>query len=522
MSKLQRRIYSALLRLHPAAFRDQFGRDMARDCEDAIRDRGFAALIGDAFLSLARQWKSRALAGPEPEMEPAVAGHPFLSGRYIVVTHSSSFTAFDLVSASILSMLLLLTIGYAASVPNRCALADLQTLTVSHDGGLDTGGNTPPPIAANIAGHREAPGDGGLIAPGSGTAHYKGVVSLSRAVAPPVWRQRASGGPRATEPLLNAFRQLALISIIVWITSLLLRRIPNAGRRVAVGALGLLSIAASVAFGAVPKPPTHAQILHASAPLPSFEVATVKPWQPPARPVAPAPIAPGAPDLRPAGPPRKIDPMGGGRAAGQRTDRIHIIGQAAILIQFAFNLTIGSENQIIGAPGWANSESDRYEVQAKIDDATFAALQKMTPEQQHEQVALMEQSLLADRFKLKVHFETREQPAYALVVAKGGAKLTPAKEGEHSQLSSSSTDTSGTAVTLDDFVRSPLLRPEGRIVINQTGLTGAYDFTVKAEPGPDPPSFFTLIEEQLGLKLVPTKAPVEVIVIDHIEKPTEN
>jgi bla regulator protein BlaR1 len=291
---------------------------------------------------------------------------------------------------------------------------------------------------------------------------------------------------------------------------------------VAVAALGLLSIAASVVFGQAPAQITHAQILHATGPPPSFEVATVKPWQPPARPIAPSAITAGAPDTRPALPPRKIDPMGAPRAAGQRTDRVHIIGQAAILIQSAFNLSIGSENLIIGAPAWANSEADRYEIQAKIDDASFAAMQKMTPEQQREQVALMEQSLLADRFKLKVHFETRDLPAFALVVAKGGAKLTPAQEGEHPQLSSSSTETTGTAVTLYDFARSPLLRPNGRIVINQTGLEGAYDFTVKGEPGPDPPSFFTLIEEQLGLKLVPTKASVEVIIIDHIEKPTED
>jgi len=137
-------------------------------------------------------------------------------------------------------------------------------------------------------------------------------------------------------------------------------------------------------------------------------------------------------------------------------------------------------------------------------------------------VDLLEQSLLADRFKLKVHFETREQPAFALVVAKGGSKLSPAKPGETTQLSASANETTGTAVTLDQFVHSPLLRPEGRIVIDQTGLTGAYDFTIKGEDGADPASFFTLIQEQLGLKLVPTKAPTEVIVIDHIERPTEN
>ena len=245
MSKLQGRIYSALLRLHPADFRRQFARDMARDCEDAIRDRGFLALIGDAFLSLARQWKSRALTGPEPEMEPAVAGHPFLSGQYIVVTHGSSLTAFDLVSASALSILLLLTIGYAASMPNRRAIANQQTATASHDGGIDTGRNGAP-LATGDA-RRERPGAPDSVAAG-GSPHYKGVVRLSPAVGPSLFGQRASGGPRASEPLANALRQLILISAILWLTSLLLRRSSGIGKRIVLGMLGLAGIAASVAF----------------------------------------------------------------------------------------------------------------------------------------------------------------------------------------------------------------------------------------------------------------------------------
>ena len=172
--------------------------------------------------------------------------------------------------------------------------------------------------------------------------------------------------------------------------------------------------------------------------------------------------------------------------------------------------------------------------EAKIDDSLFAAMQKMTPAQQREQVDLMEQSLLADRFKLKVHFETRELPVYALVVAKGGPKLTPAKDGERSNISSFHSEIAAKAVTLDDFATSSLWTPiGGRLVVDQTGLKGAYDFTLNwsqeqtaAEPGQDgAPALspiFAVIEEQLGLKLVPTKAPVEVIVIDHIEKPTEN
>jgi len=145
-----------------------------------------------------------------------------------------------------------------------------------------------------------------------------------------------------------------------------------------------------------------AQILHPNQPLPSFEVATVKRLQ---LAPAPPPPPPGAPDNRPPRP-RMV---GIGKLGGQRTDRVHLTSSAQLLILFAYNLPFGSERtRIVGGPDWANSE--QYEVQAKIDDPLFAAMQKMTPDQQREQVDLMEQSLLADRFKLKVHFETREMP----------------------------------------------------------------------------------------------------------------
>jgi uncharacterized protein (TIGR03435 family) len=517
MNPLQRRIYtriySSVLRLHPLAFRDEFGREMERDFDDALGERGFAPLLGDAFLSVARQWRTRAFAAPE--MAQPTPSRPLLAGQYLAVDRGSSLTAFDLARAALLSLLLVLTIGFAAGIPNRRVIADLQTVRVSHDGGIDTGGNNPPP-AGNNDGRREASGAREPESTSSyGTAlHGKGRVRLHPEATGWSLRPRTRVVWQAPS-LADAVRQFAMISVVVWLTSFFLRCSPGIGRRMLLTALGLLGLAASVAFGAVPTPAMHAQILHPTEPLPSFEVTTVKLWQP-----RPMPLPPGSIDNRPPMP-RKFDPMTG-PGAGQRTDRVHLIGQTALLLQSAFNLSMGLENQIVGAPGWVGGEGLRYEVQAKIDDAQFAAMQKMTPAEQREQVALMEQSLLADRFKLKVHFETRELPAYTLVIAKGGAKLTPAKDGEVSMLSSLGDETTGTAVMLAQFVRSPLLRPDGRVVIDQTGLKGAYDFTIKGESGDDASSFFTLIQEQLGLKLVPTKAPVEVIVIDHIEKPSEN
>ncbi|HEY1759790.1 MAG TPA: TIGR03435 family protein [Bryobacteraceae bacterium] len=270
------------------------------------------------------------------------------------------------------------------------------------------------------------------------------------------------------------------------------------------------------------------QILHATGGRPSFEVATIKPWRrtpsPPPPDGATAPVkvlkvSPGPPPL-----------------SGQ----LHMILPISILIGSAYNLPGGSEPRIIGGPDWLRQDIDQFEIQAKIEDSEYAAMQKMTPEQQRERVALMEQSLLADRFRLKVHFETREMPVYALQVAKSGAKLNPAKNEEASRISTlgneHGNEMTAIAVTLEQFALSPLLTGAagGRRVVDQTGLKGAFDFTLKWTPdqlaasaaakptGGDEPSFFTAIREQLGLVLVPSKGPVEVIVIDHIEQPSAN
>jgi uncharacterized protein (TIGR03435 family) len=128
-----------------------------------------------------------------------------------------------------------------------------------------------------------------------------------------------------------------------------------------------------------------------------------------------------------------IDP--GQHVQRQETDRIHFIGQVGLLIMKAYNRPIGSEKRILKAPQWVESESNRYAVEAKIEASRFAAMQTMIPEQQQEQVSLMQQSLLAERFNLKVHFEIRgETPVYALTVAKGGPKLSPSKDGETTSL----------------------------------------------------------------------------------------
>ena len=267
------------------------------------------------------------------------------------------------------------------------------------------------------------------------------------------------------------------------------------------------------------------QILHASGARPSFEVATIKLWNPP--PPDPASAKPAKVAL--------------GSGGGQMTNRFRMIAPPVLLIAAAYRVPLGSENELIkgGPPDWMQQNMDQYEIEAKIDDAEFAAMQKMTPAQQREQISLMEQSLLADRFGLKIHFDSVVMPVYALVQAKNGANLTPAKAGEDTQLSAVTSEReikmTATAVSAEQLAQSPfLIGTVGRMVQDQTGLKGAYDFTlawqrdatagadVARPPDADAPALFTAIQEQLGLRLAAAKAPVEVIVIDHVERPAGN
>ncbi len=166
------------------------------------------------------------------------------------------------------------------------------------------------------------------------------------------------------------------------------------------------------------------------------------------------------------------------------------------------------------------------------------------------------QSPLAERFKLQAHRETRKLSCYVLVIAKNGPKLQPSDPskgqagGHDSRTGASSIVGTSTMHHTDAPVTvlvQELSRQLGVTVLNQTGLTGKYDFnleyaresnggaTIPANQSGNPgrgdapysapsggPSIFTALQEQLGLKLEATKGPVEVIVIDHIERPTEN
>ena len=203
-----------------------------------------------------------------------------------------------------------------------------------------------------------------------------------------------------------------------------------------------------------------------------------------------------------------------------------------------------NSNQVINEPAWAGS--DGFDIEAKVLPADVPTLAKMTFEQRRT----MFQSILADRFKLTVHHETREMPVYVLTVAKGGPKF---KETAPDDPAATPPRRRGTMInngkiTSTDAQISTLVtilsRNLGRTVVDKTGLTGNYDFTLVytpddggVAPPPRPPdgspapaagapdpgaSIFTALQEQMGLKLESTKGPVDVVVIDHIEKPAEN
>lgn len=186
--------------------------------------------------------------------------------------------------------------------------------------------------------------------------------------------------------------------------------------------------------------------------------------------------------------------------------------------------------QVVGAD-WLTTE--RYDIMARVPDGAT------TPQQM-----IMLRNLLADRFQLKQHKEQRELPVYEMVVAKGGPKLKQPGETRLITLTPDGAFGLGTkdGVTMIhligrgslDVLAARLSRQADRLIVNRTGLTGEYDIDVRwsadasapstgdgaADPGI---SLAAAMESQLGLKLQPKKAPVEVMIVDHAEKvPTEN
>ncbi len=236
-------------------------------------------------------------------------------------------------------------------------------------------------------------------------------------------------------------------------------------------------------------------------------------------------------------------PVGAGYRPGGR----FVAGNAPVtfLIQRAYGV---QGFQVVGGPSWIST--DGYDIEAKPEGNT-----------DQKQMWLMVQTLLADRFKLSMHRETRDLPVYDLQAVKGGPKLpTPAGRpcsevltalpgpgqprpappcGPGVVQAGTGLAMEGISVSMPAFAKM-ISTMVGREVIDKTGFAGRFSLhlefatdalaglpnptgpDVSAPPDAGKPTLFTALQEQLGLKLEASKGPVEVFVIDHVERPTEN
>ncbi|HEX4309044.1 MAG TPA: TIGR03435 family protein, partial [Acidobacteriaceae bacterium] len=172
-----------------------------------------------------------------------------------------------------------------------------------------------------------------------------------------------------------------------------------------------------------------------------------------------------------------------------------------------------------------------FDIEAKSDDALNQRLHDLPSDQAKPIKLAMIQSLLADRFGLKTHREQRDLPLYNLVVAKAGPKLTPAKS-DGLTINHWNNRFSAQGITLP-MLAQELARDAGRVIIDQTNITGRFDIDLRWQPDDAPPmrlngdevslpSLFTALQEQLGLRLEAAKGPVEVLVIDSVQQPSAN
>jgi uncharacterized protein (TIGR03435 family) len=202
-----------------------------------------------------------------------------------------------------------------------------------------------------------------------------------------------------------------------------------------------------------------------------------------------------------------------------------------LLMRYGYDV---QDFQITGGPRWIGT--DRWNIEAKAEGVSG----RLPVEQQKRMI----QALLADRFKLKVHFEKKKLvPAYALVVGKSGPKFQDSTSDARFEVEVSAGHIALKKARLSALT-AQLTRQLGRQVVNQTNLQGEYDMVldwtpeagessaIPGQPGPPPevqsagedlkPSIFTALQAQLGLRLQATRARLDVLIIDHVEKPSEN
>jgi uncharacterized protein (TIGR03435 family) len=251
---------------------------------------------------------------------------------------------------------------------------------------------------------------------------------------------------------------------------------------------------------AIPKPPAPTRPMAADAD-PAFDVVTIKPSNPDAR-------------------------GGGTPMQGANVSTLNMT--LTNLLTLVYDL---HGQQIIGAPAWSTTQ--RYDIAGKAD---------VEGQPNADQFKTMLRKLLADRFQLAFHKEQRELPVYSLSVAKGGAKIS--KNDGKNQTTGVIFRGPGSVllnnVSMDDFCKMLQNAALDRPVVDQSGLSGKYDFSLvwtpdqlaTAAPNPNalapidkadvPPGLFEATQQQLGLKIDAARLRIEVLVIDKVEKPSEN
>src|SRR5215467_3731486 len=190
------------------------------------------------------------------------------------------------------------------------------------------------------------------------------------------------------------------------------------------------------------------------------------------------------------------------------------------LIQGAYGI---QQDQVSGGPEWLTTE--KYDIEAMVDKTTSEQLKKLNESQRLEVPGRMMRALLADQFKLRLHRESRNLSVYALIVAKNGVKFqattmqqqTADSNGGAGRIFVGPSQFSGQGVPLALFAGF-LGQQLGRTVLDRTGLAGNYDLALQWQANED---LAPAIQEQLGLELVAQEAPMEVLVLDHAERPNK-
>ena len=236
-----------------------------------------------------------------------------------------------------------------------------------------------------------------------------------------------------------------------------------------------------------------------AAAVPEFEAATIKP-------------------VKDADPNRKTDRVEGRRFVVDNRTLVE-------LLTMAYHL---DKRQVTGGPVWVSSDTYDLVAVAENDDLL------------KQNGRAMFQKLLTDRFQLAFHWEQREMPVYVLTVAKGGPKLPPADAaGAHSSGCQRQGQCTLRREDMQHFASWLQFAVVDKPVVDKTGLTGEFDFTLKWTPDPSqffstgssmaasedpngPPGLYQAMQDELGLKLEATKTATQVLVIDHVERPAEN